>query len=98
MRFLLSSALIIFISVHYCTAGSYRTVLVETGRDAGPVENNVAKLLADRLNETGCVQARIYTESDDRDRQPADLVILTGTPTHHQGMQRAWDLIGTGGV
>ena len=68
-------------------AGSARAVechgvVIRLGRDADTVERNAARLLVQRLNARGSLQARVVTEGDGTPQDPGSLLILLGVPSH----------------
>jgi len=71
-------------------AGVYHGVLIRTGENAGMVEQNVALLLADRLNESH-VKTRIEPENKSSEVAPGELLILLGIPAHHHAITCLFD-------
>ncbi len=79
-------ALFLLMSIHLTNAGAFRTVLVITGHKAGPVEENVAQLLVNRLNESGVVTAQTAGEEKQNFSNSVDLIVYLGISARHNGI------------
>ena len=77
--------------VNNTVAGDYHGVIIRTGEMAGMVENNVARLLAERLIESGIVNTRIEKENEASMANPGELLVLLGIPGHHRGINSLFD-------
>jgi hypothetical protein len=73
------------------TATNYRGVVVRTGESASLVEKNVARLLVDRLLESGIVQTRIDSTTGTGQTAAGELLVLLGIPAHHTAIARKFD-------
>jgi hypothetical protein len=69
------------------TAEVYTGVVIRIGEQGGSVEKKVARLLADRLQESGLTRVRIEREGVSSGAVPGDLLILLGIPGHHAGIR-----------
>ncbi len=63
----------------------YRRAVIRIGAQAGTVERNVAKLLAERVGEPSGIAVRIEEENAAAPSN-GELVILLGIPEHHSGL------------
>ena len=89
VRFIISTLLMVSPLVN-AAGGDYHGVIVRIGEKAGLVEQNVARLLADRLNESD-VRTRIETENKPGEVAPGVLLVLLGIPEHHHALGRLFD-------
>ncbi|GAJ10831.1 unnamed protein product [marine sediment metagenome] len=80
------SLLLVGLLIKNTAAKDYRGVIVRIGELADTVEKNVARLLVDRLNESGVVKARIERESEPGEVASNELLVLLGIPEHHDAI------------
>ncbi len=85
------SMLLLGLPVSFASAGDYHGVIIRIGELAGTVEKNVARLFAERLNESGVVNTRIEPESKPGEVAPDELLVLLGIPGHHNAIGRLFD-------
>jgi len=80
------SLLLLGLLIKNTAAKDYRGVIVRIGELADTVEKNVARLLVDRLNESGVVKAHIERESEPGEVASNELLVLLGIPGHHDAI------------
>ena len=66
----------------------YTQIVIQTSDKASPVEEKVAKLLADRLSEYAPIAVEIRTSNGSGDLKTGGLLIYLGIPAHHQELSR----------
>jgi hypothetical protein len=95
LRFLPVLSLISFFGLRVF-AGEYHKVVVVTGASASEVEQNVARLLVERIGESSPIPASILSESSqvgEETRAPGTLTVLLGRQASHEGIrQRLFEL------
>lgn len=67
------------------------SVLIQCGESAGEIERNVAALLAERIEETSGVPARVAGSATADPAPATELVILVGVPEHHRQMREQFE-------
>ncbi len=93
--FLISFIFLLIISNSFVTtvvAGSYTAMVVRTGKNAGAVEKNTARLLVDRLIESGVPNTRIELGEKSDPLKSNVLLVLLGIPEHHNEIRNQFDI------
>ena len=74
-------------------AAPFKSVLIQTGGQAGEIERNVAALLAERLAEPSGLAVRVADEAPVAASPATELLILLGVPEHHSAMRAQFDAL-----
>ena len=69
----------------------FKSVVIQTGGQAGETERNVASLLAERISEPSGIPVRIIGGAATATPPDTELVILLGVPEHHAGIRGQFD-------
>ena len=76
--------LVLALPDHKTSAEEFDGTVVRLGRMADAVEKNVARLLVERLMESGMKHVHLDSESSAREVGSDELLILPGIPAHHE--------------
>ena len=88
VKLFIISIILLLLLFHGVSARQFDHVSIQTGKTAGQVEKNVARLLADRLSEAGVLNIQISTEAGPAALTAAQLTVLLGIPANHTEISR----------